>query len=59
MKVIGIILLVLQCVSLFGSAMNGSLPYLFSRGIPYLLGYFLPAIIGIFLLVKASNKESK
>ena len=50
MKTIGIILIILQIVGLFGSVVNGSISTLFLRGIPYLLGYFLPGIIGIILL---------
>jgi hypothetical protein len=59
MKTIGIILIILQIVGLFGSVVNGSISTLFLRGIPYLLGYFLPAIIGIILLTKASKKNKE
>lgn len=61
MKKIGIILLVLQVVALFGSVVNGSIGSLFdlsnAANIFKLLGYFLPAIIGIILIRKAGKKK--
>ena len=59
MKVIGIILLVLQAVSIYGSFVNGSIAYLFNNNIFYLIGYFLPTIIGVILLTKAKKKSDK
>ena len=63
MKVAGIILLVVQAISLLGSVANGSIGTLFDFGgvreICRLLGFFLPSIIGVVLLMKASKKKAE
>ena len=59
MKIVGIVLIILQIVGIFGAISGGEFGYIMTRGIPYLFGYFLPAIIGITLLVKASQKGKK
>ena len=59
MKILGIILIILQLVGIFGAISGGEFGYIMTRGIPYLFGYFLPAIIGITLLVKAPKKGKK
>ncbi len=55
MKIVGIVLIVLQILSLMGgmpSAPGGA------YGAGYLLGYFLPGIIGVILLVKGGKKKA-
>lgn len=62
MKVIGIILLVLEALAIFGSVVNGEFVSLFTpNSLPSLLellGFLLPAIIGIILLRKAAKKNN-
>ena len=56
MKILGIILLVFQAISIYGLIISGdSLP----NSIPGLIGYFWAAIIGVILLIKASKKKAK
>ncbi|MBQ7328910.1 MAG: hypothetical protein IJX01_03285 [Oscillospiraceae bacterium] len=56
-KIIGIVLLCLQAVSILGTVANGEIANLTSyftggaSGIFEMLGFFLPAIVGIALLV--------
>ena len=63
MKVAGVILLVLQAISLLGSVANGDIGALFNFGrvreIGRLLGFFLPSIIGVVLLMKASKNNAE
>lgn len=59
MKILGIVLIILQLVGIFGAISGGEFGYILTRGVPYLFGYFLPAIIGIILLVKAPKKDKK
>lgn len=57
MKIIGIILIVLQVMSLAGggfpSAPGGS-----GYALGYYLGFFAPGIIGVILLLKAGKKKN-
>ena len=71
MKVAGIVLILYQCVAVFGSfaediARNENIGSGFltlfqggayGTGIAKLIGFFLPAIIGVILLVKANKKK--
>lgn len=63
MKIAGIILLVLQAISLLGAVANGSIATMFDFSSGYalgeLVGFFIPTIVGVFLLVKASKKAKK
>ena len=64
-KIIGIVLLCLQAVSILGIVANGEIANLTSyftggvSGIFEMLGFFLPAIIGIVLIVLDHLKKSK
>ena len=62
MKTIGIILIILQVIGLFGSLVNGSLIEMLhitnAVDISELVGYFLPALLGIFLYTKGRKKEN-
>lgn len=56
MKVIGIILIVLQVLSLIGGGFPiapGGIGY----ALGYYLGFFAPGIIGVILLIKGSKKK--
>ena len=57
MEIVGIILIVLQVLSLFGGLPSpaGGGGYVLS----YYLGYFAPGIIGVILLIKARKKQAK
>ena len=69
MKIAGIVLIILQCVAIFGSLAqdvarnekvgSGFLTMLQggTYGIAELIGFFLPAIIGVILLVKANKRK--
>ncbi len=54
MKTFGIVLIVLQIISLFGG-----MPSVPSGGYAfgYLLGYFLPGIIGVILVIRGNRKK--
>ncbi len=56
MKIAGIILIILQLVSLAGGFPTAPGNSVYSFG--FYLGYFLPAIIGVILLVKGINKQN-
>lgn len=64
-KIIGIVLLCLQAVSIFGIVANGEIANLTSyftgdaSGIFEMLGFFLPAIVGVVLLVLDYLKKKK
>lgn len=60
MKKIGIVLLVLQVLTIAGGLSNGqfSLAVNGAADVIKLIGYFTPAIIGTILLVKAGKKEA-
>jgi len=55
MKIAGVLLLVLQVVSLIPSLASGD--NIFENGIPNLLGRFIFAIIGVILLIIAKKKN--
>ena len=70
MKIAGIVLIVLQCVAIFGSFaqdaarnenMGSGFLSMLNGGSAYnigtLIGFFLPAIIGVILLIKANKRE--
>lgn len=57
MKKAGIILIILQIVSLIPSFIRGE--NLFANGFANLLGRFIFAILGVILLVVAYNRDSK
>lgn len=59
MKIIGIILLVLQVLSLFGAVANGSIRFLVTSGIPYAIGFFSPTIVAIILLRLSAKRAAK
>lgn len=63
MKIAGIVLLVLQAISIIGSVLNGSFADMFADfsvyGIGKLLGFFIPAIIGAILLAFGIKKAKK
>ena len=64
-KIIGIVLLCLQAISILGIVANGELSNLTGyftgglNGIFEMLGFFLPAIIGIILLALDYMKKKK
>ena len=64
-KIIGIVLLCLQAISILGIVANGELSNLTGyftgglNGIFEMLGFFLPAIIGVILLALDYMKKNK
>lgn len=57
MKVAGIILLIVQAVSLFPALVSGE--DIFANGIVNLIGRFSFAIVGIILLIIANRKKGE
>ena len=57
MKIAGIVLLILQAVSLVPALVTGE--NIFENGVANLIGRFSFAIIGIILLVIAARKKKK
>jgi len=57
MKTVGIILIVLQAISLLGGFPDVSGGAGYAAG--FLLGYFAPGIIGVILLVKGIKKANE
>ncbi|MBE7092751.1 MAG: hypothetical protein E7365_06195 [Clostridiales bacterium] len=58
LRIIGIILIALQVLSLFGA--GASITEYFSAGLfglMFLFGYFLPGIIGVLLIIFSRNKK--
>ena len=56
MKIAGIVLIVLQLVSLISGGGLPSANSAYDAG--YILGFFLPGIIGVVLLLKGISKEN-
>ena len=60
MKIAGIILIVLEAVSIAGAIANGSLPEIIGNAeIIKLIGFLLPGIIGAILLAVSAKKKKK
>lgn len=64
MKVIGIILIVMQAISIFGSVMSNEYINMYlnlpsTRGIGNFVGFHLIGLVGIILLLKGINKDKK
>ena len=57
MQLIGIVLILLQAISLVGGLPSAPGGPVYAGG--YYLGYFLPGIIGVILLIKGSKKKTK
>ena len=50
---IGVALIVIQVLALFGSVSSGSFS---TMGIVEMIGFFIPAIIGVVLIVTSKSK---
>ncbi len=50
---IGVILIVLQVLAVFGTAAGGGFS---SMGAVEMIGYFLPSIIGVILIIMSKKK---
>lgn len=60
MKIVGIILLVLEAVSIIGGIANGSLPEMIGNAeIIQLIGFLSPGIIGAILLAISAKRKKK
>ena len=56
LKIVGIILLALQAISLFPALISGD--NIFLGGIPNLIGRLIFGIVGVILLIIAHKKEN-
>ena len=57
MKIIGIVLIVLQVLSILGGGLANAPAGGLGYSLGYFIGFFLPGIIGVVLLSKANNKK--
>ena len=64
MKKIGIVLIVIEIIAIFGGIVNGSIINMFTNmqnvtDICEILGFLIPGIIGLILLLKAKKTDNK